>query len=248
LVAGLREGIRVTKKILLICFSIVAAGTGFVYVGNDIARTFENSRPSTCIGTPAKGSLINGKRLPTRGKNFVTCSYLGAAVGRNAVHSLVREVVLDAYQQLQRTHANRSFVYGDAGWPSGGRLWPHITHRNGLSIDFMVPVTSREGKPIPLPCNVLNKWGYSLEFDKSGVSGGMKIDFPALAAHLFYLNDSARRRGIKLRIVILSPELQRFLFTTPHGHVLKNQVRFSRTPAWVRHDDHYHVDFLVPCR
>lgn len=29
---------------------------------------------------------------------------------------------------------------------------------------------------------------------------------------------------------------------------LDGKLRFSTRPAWVRHDEHYHVDFAVPCQ
>jgi penicillin-insensitive murein endopeptidase len=29
---------------------------------------------------------------------------------------------------------------------------------------------------------------------------------------------------------------------------LKQNLRFMKNKPWVRHDEHYHVDFAVPCK
>ena len=36
------------------------------------------------------------------------------------------------------------------------------------------------------------------------------------------------------------------LFATPRGAYLQQHLHFMARPAWVRHDEHYHVDFR-PC-
>lgn len=121
--------------------ALVASGA-LVRWGNDMARAFENDRPSRSIGSTADGSLINGKRLPMSGANFRGYSRVLTAVGRNSLHGEVRAVVLDAYAMLAEARPDLTFVCGECSWPSGGQLRPHVTHRNGLSIDFMVPVKS----------------------------------------------------------------------------------------------------------
>ena len=68
------------------------AGAGLVALvlllryGNTVAIALENPLPSQSLGTPARGELRNGKRLPSRGENFRAYSDLGALLGRNAVH------------------------------------------------------------------------------------------------------------------------------------------------------------------
>jgi penicillin-insensitive murein endopeptidase len=42
--------------------------------------------------------------------------------------------------------------------------------------------------------------------------------------------------------------LQKHLFATAEGAQLKNLLTFSTKQAWVKHDEHYHVDFDVPCK
>ncbi|HEX5035494.1 MAG TPA: hypothetical protein VFW62_13520 [bacterium] len=130
---------------------------------------------------------------------------------------------------------------------AGGEFWPHVTHQNGLSVDFMVPVRNEQGEPLDFPGRVWNRLGYDLEFDAEGRIPGYRIDFEALAEHLFELHRAAKREGIGIRLVIFDPELTARLFETRRGPYLAKHVRFLRRPARWRHDEHYHVDFKVPC-
>lgn len=235
-------------RIIIGIIVVLLLASLFIFLGNSVARVFESEKPSVCYGSSSRGSLAHGKRLPTRGDNFVSYSYLGAALGRNALHGRVREVVLQTYGELATMLPGKTFVYGETGWPNGGRLRPHKTHRNGLSIDFMVPVMNRSGESVPLATHVFNRWGYAVEFDSRGRHAHWRIDFEAMAAHLYYLQQTAKRLGVGIRIVILAPELQPHLFATARGKQLQRTLRFSRNPSWVRHDDHYHVEFIVPCK
>jgi hypothetical protein len=45
--------------------------------------------------------------------------------------------------------------------------------------------------------------------------------------------------------VLIRFQLQRDIFATESGKALKGKVAFSTTPSWVRHDEHYHIDFTV---
>lgn len=139
------------------------------------------------------------------------------------------------------------FVYGETGKKSGGDFDPHKTHRNGLSVDFMVPVRDATGKSVALPSSIFNKWGYELEFDSDGRLGGLTIDFDAIAAHLYELDQAARERDVGIWRVIFAPELQRHLEKSEYWSYLSENVEFSTRRSWVRHDEHYHVDFDVPC-
>jgi len=38
------------------------------------------------------------------------------------------------------------------------------------------------------------------------------------------------------------------LFATPRGPYLQQHLSFMKAKPWVRHDEHYHVDFAVPCK
>ena len=116
--------------------------------------------PSVCYGTTSNGKLENGWKLPASGPNFSVHSTVGRLAGRSYVHSFVYAVILEAYERLAIEMPDRVFVYGETGWKDGGQFKPHKTHRNGLSVDFMVPVLDESGTSVELPSSVLNKWGY----------------------------------------------------------------------------------------
>ncbi len=204
--------------------------------------------PSVCYGTTSSGRLENGWKLPASGPNFSAHWRVGRLVGRSYVHSSVYSVLLEAYEQLGLEMPNTVFVYGETGWKEGGQFKPHKTHRNGLSVDFMVPVLDDTGASVELPSSILNKWGYDLEFDSKGRLDDLVIDFDAIAEHVYQLDVIAKRQGIGIWRVIFDPQLQPLLENSPRWPYLKENVQFSTRRSWVRHDDHYHVDFDVPCR
>jgi penicillin-insensitive murein endopeptidase len=202
---------------------------------------------SVCYGTTANGRLENGAQLPSSGANFSSYSSVGSLAGRTYVHSKVLTVITETYKALEASAPGKVFVYGETGWKVGGRIRPHRTHQNGLSVDFMVPVL-KEGKSVPLPTSPFNKFGYDLEFDDSGRMDEYIIDFGALAKHLWELNRAAAAQGVKISRVIFEVPLQKHLFATPEGAQLKGLMKFSTKQAWVKHDEHYHVDFELPCK
>lgn len=203
---------------------------------------------STCFGSVAKGRLEGGVELPGEGKNFTPYSALGHAMGRTYVHSRVRSVVLAAYQALERSAPGKGFVYGETGWRAGGRIKPHKTHQNGLSVDFMVPVTDASGASVPLPTNAHNLFGYGIEFDGNAKYGGYTIDFALIAEHLYQLNVAAHAQGVGIaRVIFDRPYLPR-LFATQRGNYVQSNIPFFKGKPWIRHDEHYHVDFSVPCQ
>ena len=228
---------------------LVVTGVLALRFGNDAARLAESPRPSVSHGTPDRGSLEHGKRLPTSGPNYQAYSLLGTLLGRNSVNSRVRQTVIDAYGTVARTEPGVEWVYGETGWPRGGAFPPHKTHENGLSVDFMVPVRDRAGHSTRLPTWPWRKFGYSLDFDSTGRGTGsirdLSIDFPAIAAHLVALADAAPRHGLAIDVVIFAPELERRLLAARGGDQLRGRIRFTRRPPWVRHDEHYHVNFRV---
>lgn len=203
---------------------------------------------STCYGTPAQGRLVDGVQLPLSGNNFFAYSSLGVAAGRTYVHDLVRQVVLDAYAALEKSAAGKVYVYGETGLAHGGTISPHRSHQNGLSVDFMVPVLNDSGRSVPLPSSPSNKFGYALEFDDQGRIPGFRIDFDALAEHLHQVSIAAHRHGVTIQRVILDPPLMDRLFAMGVRGAEARRLPFMKTRPWVRHDEHYHIDFGVPCR
>ena len=203
---------------------------------------------STCYGTTANGRLAHGVKLPAAGENFVGYSGLAATLGRTYMHSTARNIVLDAYTALQQSAPGKQFKYAETGFAEGGPFKPHKTHQNGLSIDFVVPVLTAKGESLHLPTHPLNKFGYNIEFDKRGGYNGLKIDYEAMAAHLVALHQAAERRKAKVWRVIFDPVMQPYLLKTSHAGYLKQHVNFSKKRSWVRHDEHYHVDFNILCK
>lgn len=203
---------------------------------------------SVCYGTTSKGQLEGGIALPASGKNFSSYSLLGNQLGRTFLHSTVQDIVLRAYQGLEVTAPQKLFVYGETGLAKGGPFKPHRTHQNGLSVDFMVPVIRGDGQSVPLPTTAMNKFGYGIEFDGEGRFGDLSIDFEAMAEHLYQLNIATRKAGAGVGLVIFEPQFHAKLFATRRGLHLKKNMNFMAKPAWVRHDEHYHVDFKIQCK
>ena len=239
--------LKAMRVMLIVGATVLLAGSVFIRWGNDVARAFESDAPSRSLGSTKEGSLLNGKRLPSFGPNFRAYGRLPIALGRNSLNDRVRTVVLAAYATLEKRRPRVTFVYAECSWPSGGRLRPHATHRNGLSIDFMVPVV-KASSPAVLNTGIANKYGYSSHFDTNGWCKAQqcKIDFDALAEHLHCLADAADAEGITIWRVIFAPDLQPHLFATERGSTLQSRLTFSKKQSWVRHDEHYHVDFNNP--
>jgi penicillin-insensitive murein endopeptidase len=106
---------------------------------------------SVCFGTTSNGRLENGVRLPDSGSNFKSYGLFPELARRTYVHSVVREIVIESYQLLERELPTRVFKYAETGYKNGGQFKPHKTHQNGLSIDFMVPVQNEAGNRFIYP-------------------------------------------------------------------------------------------------
>jgi len=202
---------------------------------------------STCFGTSSNGRVAHAVTLSAHGRNFTPYSTVGVALGRTYVHETVRDIVEGAYAELEQELPGVVFVYGETGLKEGGPMPPHRTHENGTSVDFMVPVRGWNGRSLPIPGSPMNRFGYDLEFDANGRLDDLRIDFAAIAAHLQRLERQARKRGGRISRVIFDPALMRHLFVTPHGAAIAS-LPFMKTKPWIRHDEHYHVDFAIACR
>ncbi len=169
---------------------------------------------SICYGTTSNGYLAHGVKLPSKGNNYVSYSSFAEVAGRTYVHSKVRDVIIDAYKHLEIDQPTKIFKYAETGFKEGGAFKPHKTHRNGLSVDFMVPVVNSKGHSVHLPSHLLNQFGYGIEFNKDGKYEDYVIDYQAMAAHLVALDKAAKDRGIGVWRVIFDPQLQPKLLAT----------------------------------
>jgi penicillin-insensitive murein endopeptidase len=162
------------------------------------------------------------------------------------VNGSVADALAAAFAASAEREPRHTFVVGETGWPGGGRFRPHRTHQNGLSVDVFMPVADAQGEPAKLGTWPWNKFGYGLELDASGRMGTLRIDFEGLAAFLRELQVQASKRGLAIQKVIIAPEYVPLLLATPSGQQLGVIADIlSRRPAWVRHDDHIHVEFAV---
>lgn len=209
--------------------------------------TNAQQKASICHGETANGSLEYAWKLPASGKNYEAYSSLGVMAGRTYVHSKVFEVVVGAYSILETEIPGKIFVYGETGLKEGGRFRPHKTHQNGLSVDFFVPALNSDGKSVALPIGAFNKLGYDIEFNDQAKFEDYTIDFEAMAKHIRAIKRSADQLGVGIRVVIFDNGFQKKLMATPTGKTLPSTLTFSTKKPWVRHDEHYHIDFLVPC-
>ncbi len=194
------------------------------------------------------GRLEGGVRLPHSGINFAPYSEVGISLGRTYVHSSVKKTVAVAYLSLANMYPDKFYVYGESGYMTGGLIKPHRTHKNGLSVDFMVPVLNLNGKSVPLPAGPFNQYGYDIEFNSSAQYESYRIDFEALAEHLHALHAAASKNKIGISRVIFDPAFIPMLYNTKRGKFIKRNIVFMKGKAWVRHDEHYHVDFSMPCK
>lgn len=223
-------------RLSMICVALLAVGSA------------AHAADSVCHGTPAKGRIEHAVQLPASGKNFRAYSTVGVSLGRTYTHAYVADAITDAYAALAKRTPAKTFVYGETGFAKGGPFKPHKTHQNGLSVDFMVPVMDAKGRSVPLPGNAGNRYGYDIEFDADARYRDLRIDFEALGEHLYALDLSGRRSGARIGRVIFEPAYLPKLFATTRGAYLRRHVEFTRGKVWWRHDEHYHVDFTVPCR
>ena len=79
---------------------------------------------SLSMGTPAKGSLKDGVSFAAVGDGFVAYSKLGNLLGRQYVHSRVRDALLAAFAALHTAVPDRTFVLGETGLKGGGASAP----------------------------------------------------------------------------------------------------------------------------
>jgi penicillin-insensitive murein endopeptidase len=206
--------------------------------------------PSKSIGSVSNGKLENGRIVPFSGKNFHyfdTTSYLA---NRGFTHEKVLQTILETYDALDSLLPGRHFCIMECSHQHGGKLMPHRTHQNGLSVDFMMPKL-KNSKPY-YGLDDLGTEHYLLTFDQNGKyskDASIELDFNTIALHILELQASAKRNGLSIEKVIINAGLKDELYATEHGKVLKGSgIYLTRnlTPLINSlHDDHFHVDFRI---
>ncbi|WP_300665228.1 penicillin-insensitive murein endopeptidase [Fluviicola sp.] len=210
----------------------------------------DRTKPSTSVGTVSKGGLKNGRLFPFNGPNFVYFDSTSYLEKHAFVHQKVYQTVLNTYQKFEQLLPSFEFGLMECSNEHGGKIWPHRTHQNGLSVDFMSPllkdgISTTDFNSLGLP-------HYLMDFDDNGVYAEderYRIDFNLLARHLLELNEQAHKNGLKIEKVILKIALKDELFATEYGRKLKNSGIYFATKLSelidCLHDDHYHVDFGI---
>jgi penicillin-insensitive murein DD-endopeptidase len=208
----------------------------------------DNGQPSKSTGTVAGGTLVNGKLMPWQGPNFKYFSEESYVNGRAFVNGKVKATLLETYSAMALAYPETAFGLMECSNEKGGKIWPHHTHQNGMSVDLMTPLL-KEGEDY-VGLDSLGAAHYSLEFDDQGRlsdDANVVINFDLVAAHILALEKQARKNGLKIAKVIFKLELLDELYATPNGKLLKaSGIYFAKqlTPLINGlHDDHYHVDF-----
>lgn len=204
---------------------------------------------STSVGSVGNGSLQNATLIPFKGENFEyfdKSSYLG---GRAFTNSKVAEITVNTYQALLDQGVDRKFKVMEFSNKEGGKMFPHRTHQNGLSVDYMMPL-KKDG----VPYYELDKKGashYLMDFDTGGryvEDTNVSIDFNMAARHILELDKQARKKGMKIHKVIFNTDLKDELYESEYGKKLKSSgIYITRNLSKLindLHDDHYHVDFV----
>jgi penicillin-insensitive murein endopeptidase len=219
---------------------------------SDAIEKYQKKHPNKGVsqtkGTVSKGLLMNAWLIPYSGKNFEYFSSKSYLLGRAFVHSKLHGTVVNAYQKLEKKLPNRKFRIMECSNQKGGKLHPHRTHQNGLSIDFMMPLKMNK-KPY-YELDDIGASHYWLDFNSKGEykkNTAVKIDFEVLAQHILMLKEVGKKHGVRIKKVIINTDLKDELFATPSGKKLKNSGVYivkSLTPLINGlHDDHYHIDF-----
>ncbi|MNJ90727.1 hypothetical protein D3C87_83640 [compost metagenome] len=221
---------------------------------NPIGELYEQYQHQTgasvSSGTVSSGSLKNGKLFPFKGPNFIyfdSTSYLDKHA---FTHEKVHQAVLETYKQFETIRPEFEFGLMECSNEHGGKIWPHRTHQNGLSVDFMSPllkngISNTDFNTTGLP-------HYLMDFDENGIyteDPAYSIDFNLVAQHILTLNEEAKKQGLKIEKVILKIGLKDNLFATEYGKKLQTSgIYFATTLSDLidsLHDDHYHVDFSI---
>lgn len=205
------------------------------------------SKVSISKGSVSNGKLMYGVPVPFSGSNFQYFDSSSYLEKRGFVNTRVREILVETYRELETAFPDYYFRIMECSNENGGEIWPHRTHQNGLSIDFMSPLIQKDKQSIIY--DTIGTSHYLMQFDKNGYyvsDSSHQIDFEMIAFHLLTLERVARNHGMHIGKVIFKLELKEELFRGKYGQQLKtSSIYFARHLDRLinnLHDDHYHVD------
>ncbi|NRA13654.1 MAG: penicillin-insensitive murein endopeptidase, partial [Crocinitomicaceae bacterium] len=179
------------------------------------AENFQDSLKTKSIGSVSRGSLENGTLIPFSGSNFMyfdTASYLS---GRAFTHHLVAQTIINTFKSFEANGKKRKFRIMEFSNEYGGKMFPHRTHQNGMSVDMMMPLM-KDGKPY-YDLDDLGAMHYLLEFNKEGQyinDTTISIDFQMAAEEINMMRNEASALGLNMTKVIFNTDLRDELFDT----------------------------------
>jgi penicillin-insensitive murein DD-endopeptidase len=241
-----------TAGLILMTFSITVSAQFTAQIPLEVrqymAANKDDGKESKAVGSASRGKLINGKLFPYKGVNFSYFEKQSYLNGHAFLHKPVKEAVLEMYDSLWKRHPNRYFVIMECSAKVGGEIPRHRTHRNGTSIDFMMPL-KKDGKAY-YGLDTIGWRHFGLAFDKSGrylKDKSIRIDFDLVSEQIVLMNAFVRKRGYKIKKVIIKIELKDELYASAFGKRIKNDgiyvVMGLSKKVNEMHDDHYHIDF-----
>ncbi len=235
------------KKLWILLFLVIVS-ISFCSIPEMVHK---NIGVSESTGSARGGKLKNGWLLPYQGPNFHYFSWVSYYILKNAyVHSSVHAVLMDAYKTCETTCPGKEFILMECTRKRGGRMLLHWSHQNGTSVDFMSPKKRSDQRHIgPDKAGLFH---YLFGFDEEGRFMWDKktvIDFETMAHHLIALDESAQKKGLRIRKILFNTELHDELFNTVPGQLLaQREINFiPHLNDLINrfHDDHYHVDFEI---
>ena len=187
----------------------------------------KGSKVAYAVGTPTRGRLVNGERMPP-GPGYVV-RQPEETYGTSAVIDSMLKVIAKV---RRRDKHMPPIVVGDISRKRGGRFKPHFSHQNGLDVDMgYVPKDKRF-------------FGRFFKVRKGNLD--VRRTFKLLKAFL----DTG-----KVEYIFVNHSVQRLLYPYARKHMNKAQLerifQYPR-PHWQRvgvirhvkgHDDHFHVRF-----
>lgn len=234
------------RKLKLVILLIILSGIIIACTPN---MFYKNTGVSTSIGSPGNGSLKNAYQIDYKANNYKYFSPVSYYLFNNGfLNSSLYHTIIDSYKECEETCPGTEFRIMECSDKKGGKVLLHRTHRNGMSVDFMVP---------KLKNNMQKKFydriglfHYLLNFDSSGqlkLNKKVTIDFETIGKHIIALDNAARENGLVISKVILKIDLKDDFYKTKSGKEVKRRgiylARSLQSKVDIMHDDHYHVDF-----